>query len=115
MGLTVKVDTSGLVALLQRLKKAKPLVTLAMAENIAERADKDCPVISGKLKNSQRIVKKSDGSTSVTYGNSQVRYAAVVHNSPTHSRKKGWLRRAAVRSGKVAPTAAQAMAGVFKG
>ena len=81
-----------------------------MAETIAEAADRDAPVDTGRLKASQRIRENADGSYSVTYGDSKVQYAAVVHNSTRgrlNSGQRGWLRKAAMQGRKIGNAAAE--------
>ena len=98
MPLTVTVDHSALDALLRRLERND--AAKAMAETIAEGADRDVPVDTGRLKASQRIRENADGSYSVTYGDSKVQYAAIVHNSTRgrlNSGQRGWLRKAAMQ------------------
>ena len=116
MSLTVKVDHSALDALIQRLERND--AAKAMAEVIAEAADRDAPVDTGRLKASQRIRENADGSYSVTYGDSKVRYAAIVHNSTRlrlNSGRRGWLRTAAMQGRKIGNAAAEAVDKAIRG
>ena len=110
MGFAVTVDHSALDALIRRMEKAD--AAKAMAETVAEEADRNCPVDSGRLKASRRIREKADGSYAVTYGDARVQYAAIVHNSTRlrlNSGRRGWLRTATMQGRKVGNAAADAI------
>ena len=82
MAITVKMDLSGMDALIRDLGvKGRGEITRVMAETVLEAANETVPVQSGALQRSGRIEPRRDGSTAVMYGSSDVKYAVVVHQS----------------------------------
>ena len=112
MEIEVKVDTSGLDALVKRLEGADgdlAKVAEAMAKQIHEDADQRVPKDTGALKKSGRTESRRDGSAAVIYGDQHAPYALAVHEDPSVqpiSGEKRFLRNAAMESRKLLRVAA---------
>ena len=76
----------------------------AMAEDVLKRSQGVVPVQTGKLKQSGRVAKRSDGSAAVVYGGAGVSYAAAVHARPG----KRFLRDPAMDTRKLGKAVAEA-------
>ena len=112
MEIEVKVDTTGLDALIKRLEGSDgelAKVAEAMAEAIHKSADQRVPKDTGALKKSGRTESRRDGSAAVIYGDSKAPYALAVHEDPSvqpTSGEKKFLRNAAMESRKLLRVAA---------
>ena len=108
----VKVDTSGLEALIKRLEGSDgdlAKVAEAMAEEIHDEADQRVPKDTGALKKSGRTEARRDGSAAVIYGDERAPYALAVHEDPSvqpTSGEKRFLRNAAMQGTKLLRIAA---------
>jgi len=104
MSIEVKVDLSGLEALIAKLPGAIDAAAVAMAEDVKERADKEVPVDTGALKRSGRVEKRGKGEAAVVYGDEAAPYAAAVHDG--HREKSQFLRTPAMEAARLRKVAA---------
>lgn len=87
MGLGVKVDLSGMAALLPKLGQAHQDASLAMAKGAGDGATELVPVDTGDLRDSKVVEKRKDGSAVVKFTSD---HAAVVHNVNRRYHKGQW-------------------------
>ena len=113
----VKVDLPNIEELVKRVGEAEADAASAMAKAIHAGADERVPKDTGKLAKSGRTESRRDGSAAVIYGNSEVTYAASVHENPAVQPRAGskrFLRDSLMESRKLLRLAAASLGRIFK-